>query len=246
MSNYNHDTVTPYNTEEDKKSQVTKMFDGIAGKYDFLNHFLSLGVDIIWRKIALNKLSHNNNAHILDLATGTGDLAIEACKRLKPNSVMAVDISQNMLNIGIEKSKKHNLDHIITFEKGDSEKLRFQENSFNTVMASFGVRNFENLEKGLAEMYRVLKPEGTVMILEFSTPRIFPIKQLYSFYFKYILPSIGKLISKDNKAYTYLYESSSTFPSFENFISILNKIGFKNSRYYSLSFGICCIYIGKK
>lgn len=246
MTNYNHDAVTPYNSEEDKKSQVTKMFDGIAGKYDFLNHFLSLGVDIIWRKIALNKISGYNNEHILDLATGTGDLALEACKKLKPISVMAVDISQNMIEIGKEKAKKQQFDQIITFEKGDSENLRFGDHTFNTVMASFGVRNFENLEKGLNEMYRVLKPDGTVLILEFSTPRVFPVKQLYSFYFKYILPMIGKLISKDNKAYTYLYESSSSFPAFENFISILNKIGFRESRYYSLSLGICCIYIGKK
>ncbi len=246
MSEFQHDNVTPYDSNEEKKSQVKNMFDGIAPKYDFLNHFLSLGIDIIWRKIALNKLKGLDNTSILDIATGTGDLAIEAVNRLSPKEVVGLDIAVNMLAIGEEKSKKKNLDKIIKFVPGDSENLQFENNKFNTVMAAFGVRNFQNLEKGLSEMHRVMKPGGSLMILEFSSPRVFPIKQLYNFYFKNILPIVGKIISKDNRAYTYLYESSSKFPAFEQFTSILDKIGFKDSRYYSLTFGVCCIYIAKK
>jgi demethylmenaquinone methyltransferase / 2-methoxy-6-polyprenyl-1,4-benzoquinol methylase len=246
MSNFKHDDVTPYNSTEEKKSQVKNMFDGIAPKYDFLNHALSLGIDIIWRKIALNKLKGRNNDAILDIATGTGDLAIEAVKRLHPKEVVGLDIAVNMLAFGEEKSKKIGFDKIIKFVPGDSENLAFESERFNTVMASFGVRNFQNLEKGLSEMHRVLKPGGSLMILEFSSPRIFPIKQLYTFYSKNILPFVGKMISKDDRAYTYLYESSAKFPAFEQFTSILDKIGFKESRYYPLTFGVCCIYIARK
>jgi demethylmenaquinone methyltransferase/2-methoxy-6-polyprenyl-1,4-benzoquinol methylase len=246
MHNFDHDSVTPYGSDEEKKNQVRSMFDTIAKKYDFLNHFLSFGIDIIWRKIALNKLKGLNHDRILDIATGTGDLAIEAAYKLQPKEIMAVDIAVNMLKIGEQKASQEELAHIIKFEAGDSENLRFDENCFNTVMASFGVRNFQNLEKGLSEMYRVLVPGGTLMILEFSTPRRFPIKQVYNFYFKNILPLIGRLISKDAKAYNYLYESSSKFPAFERFTAILDKIGFKESRYYALTLGVCCIYIAKK
>jgi demethylmenaquinone methyltransferase / 2-methoxy-6-polyprenyl-1,4-benzoquinol methylase len=246
MPSFNHDTITPYKTEESKKLQVEQMFDGIAPKYDFLNHVLSFGIDIIWRNIALNKLKQNKNDVMLDVATGTGDLAIAAAKKLKPSKIVAVDISTKMLEIGRQKSAKVTLDSIISFETADSENMRFDTNTFDTAMASFGVRNFENLEKGLSEMHRVIKPGGTLMVLEFSRPRMFGIKHLYNFYFKNILPSIGKLISTDQTAYKYLYESSSSFPCYEDFISILDKIGFKESRYYPLSLGICTIYIGKK
>jgi demethylmenaquinone methyltransferase / 2-methoxy-6-polyprenyl-1,4-benzoquinol methylase len=246
MPPFKHDTITPYATDAAKKSQVRDMFDGIAPRYDFLNHFLSLGTDILWRKIALHKIRKASHDVILDIATGTGDLAIAAAKKFKPSKVYAIDIATNMLKIGEQKSEVQDLQNIISFEAGDSEALRFEDQTFDTVMASFGVRNFENLEKGLTEMRRVMKAGGTLMILEFSTPRLFPIKQLYHFYFKYILPLIGKMISKDNKAYSYLYESSANFPSFEAFTSVLYKIGFKELRYYPLTFGICCIYTAKK
>ncbi len=246
MTTFKHDTITPYANDDTKKSQVKSMFDGIAHKYDFLNHFLSLGIDIIWRKIALNKIANEKHDTILDIATGTGDLAIAAAKKFKPTKIYGVDIAVNMLEIGKQKALKEGLENVIVFEAGDSESLRFETNTFDTAMASFGVRNFENLEKGLSEMHRVLKKDGTLMILEFTSPRIFPIKQLYGFYAKYLLPTIGKIVSNDTRAYTYLYESSASFPAYEQFISVLDKIGFKNSRYYPLTFGICCIYIAKK
>ncbi|MBK8699960.1 MAG: bifunctional demethylmenaquinone methyltransferase/2-methoxy-6-polyprenyl-1,4-benzoquinol methylase UbiE [Saprospiraceae bacterium] len=246
MTPFKHDTVTPYKTEETKKNQVKNMFDGIASRYDFLNHFLSLGTDILWRKIALGKIKTYRNKLILDVATGTGDLAIEAAAMFKPEHLVAVDIAEKMLEIGREKIKKSGLEGVISFQEGDSEHLSFDANHFDTVMSSFGVRNFENLELGLSEMYRVLKPGGVLMVLEFSKPRVFPIKQLYNFYFKNILPFIGKMISRDSKAYGYLYESSSSFPCFEEFTALLEKIGFHNSRYYALSFGICSIYIAEK
>ncbi len=246
MTSFKHDTITPYSNDADKKSQVRDMFDGIAPRYDFLNHFLSFGIDIIWRKIALNKIKDKKHDVILDIATGTGDLAIAAAKKFKPSKIVGLDIAANMIKIGAQKSEALGLKEVISFETGDSEALRFESNTFDIVMASFGVRNFENLEKGLNEMRRVMKTDGTLMVLEFSTPRLFPIKQLYQFYFKYILPIIGKLISKDNKAYSYLYESSANFPSFEAFTSVLYKIGFKELRYYPLTFGICCIYTAKK
>ena len=246
MTQFNHDVITPYKNDEAKKNQVRQMFDGIAPKYDFLNHFLSLGTDILWRKIALSKIKKYSNSKILDVATGTGDLAIAAAKKFNAKQITGVDIADKMLEIGRIKVQKENLQNIIQFETGDSENLQFNEGSFDTVMSSFGVRNFENLEKGLSEMYRVLKPDGIIMVLEFSRPRIFPVKQLYNFYFQNILPLIGKMVSKDSKAYSYLYESSSKFPCFEEFVMILNTIGFKNTRYYPISFGICTIYIGQK
>lgn len=246
MTNFRHDSVTPYKDSSGKKQQVRTMFDGIARSYDFLNHFLSLGTDIIWRKIALGKIAGYTHKAMLDVATGTGDLALEACKKFNPDKIIALDIAEKMLEIGRQKSLKAGKDQVITFVAGDSEDLQFENESFDTVMSSYGVRNFENLEKGLSEMYRVLKKGGVIMVLEFSRPRAFPIKQLYSFYFKKILPVLGKAISKDNSAYHYLYESSNAFPCYEEFTSILDKIGFKNTRYYALSFGICSVYIGEK
>lgn len=238
--------VVPYKEKTTgKKEQVAEMFNSISGKYDFLNHFLSLGIDILWRKKAVKLLEKDQPKTLLDIATGTGDFAIEALK-LQPEKVIGVDISEGMLEVGREKLKKKKLDHIIDLQLGDSEKLLFDNNIFDAVIVSFGVRNFENLEMGLADMYRVLKPGGKTVILEFSKPTKFPFKNIYNFYFKSILPKIGRLVSKDQAAYTYLPESVQAFPDGNGFLNVLNKVGFKNTRCKPLTFGISSIYIGEK
>lgn len=239
-------TVIPYKEkQETKKEQVATMFNNISHKYDFLNHFLSLGIDILWRKKAVRMLAPHQPKKILDIATGTADFAIEALK-LNPEEIIGIDISKGMLNVGKEKIKKKGVDNIISLELGDSENLRFEDAYFDTYTVAFGVRNFENLEKGLTEMLRVLKPNGTGVILEFSKPRKFPIKQLYNFYFNKILPGIGKLVSKDTAAYTYLPESVYAFPDGDDFIQLLNKIGYKDAKATTLLFGIATIYKASK
>ncbi|MEY4383063.1 MAG: hypothetical protein RI995_605 [Bacteroidota bacterium] len=238
--------VVPYkNNEEGKKEQVAQMFNSISHKYDFLNHLLSGGIDIIWRKKAIRLLQNKGIKTILDIATGTGDFAIEALK-INPEKIVGVDISEGMLSFGKEKIKKLGLEHIISLELGDSEKLHFPDNSFDAITVSFGVRNYEDLEKGLTDMLRVLKPEGYCLILEFSNPRNFPMKQLYAFYSKAILPLLGRLISKDPAAYTYLPESVKAFPDGEKFISILQKVGYSEAKWIPMTGGICSIYIGRK
>jgi len=204
--------VTPYKkTDTTKKEQVAEMFDNIAHKYDFLNHILSLGIDILWRKKAIRLLKPYQPKQMLDIATGTGDFALEALA-LNPDKIIGADISRDMLAVGVEKIKKKGHQDKISFQYGDSENLPFETNTFDAITVSFGVRNFEDLEKGLSDMRRVLKPKGAVAIIEFSKPQAFPIKQLYNFYFKNILPALGKLISKDARAYTYLPESVAAFP----------------------------------
>jgi demethylmenaquinone methyltransferase/2-methoxy-6-polyprenyl-1,4-benzoquinol methylase len=213
-------TVVPYKEDNaGKKQQVARMFDSISGKYDFLNHFLSLGIDIRWRKKAVKMLAEGNPKIILDVATGTGDFAIETLK-LSPTQVIGVDISPGMLEVGRQKMKDRGYDQIIDLQLADSENLPFEENKFDAVIVAFGVRNFENLERGLSEMKRVLRPGGKMIVLEFSKPRMFPFKQLYNFYFKFILPKIGRLISRDKAAYTYLPESVQAFPDGPEFVSI--------------------------
>ena len=236
--------VTPYNSKEGKKKQVTKMFDNIAGSYDFLNHTLSLGMDNIWRKIAIKELS-NKPATILDIATGTADFAISASKYTNA-TITGIDISQGMLDVGIEKITKKRLTNRIQLQLADSEKLPFQDNSYDAITAGFGVRNFEDLNKGLSEMYRTLKSGGKVAILEPSEPTNFPIKQFYNLYFHHILPFIGCIISKDKNAYTYLPDSVSAFPSGKDFLTELDKVGFKESKHIPLTFGIVSLYIAIK
>jgi demethylmenaquinone methyltransferase / 2-methoxy-6-polyprenyl-1,4-benzoquinol methylase len=239
-------TVVPYKEKEaTKKAQVAEMFDNISPKYDFLNHTLSLGIDRIWRRKAINLLKKDPPKTILDIATGTGDFAIAALK-LNPDQVIGVDISEGMLEIGRKKLKKRKLDHRIELRMGDSEGLEFDDNKFDAVIVAFGVRNFEHLEQGLADMYRVTREGGKVVILEFSRPRMFPFKQLYNFYFRWILPKIGRLISKDQSAYTYLPESVQAFPDGENFLAILRSVGFNNTSCKTLTFGISSIYTGVK
>lgn len=242
-----HDNITPYDkVDQSKKKQVTNMFDRIAPTYDFLNRFLSLGIDTIWRKNALRTLKNKDPKDILDIATGTADLAIEATRHLSPQKVVGMDISENMLNIGRKKVNKKNLDDRITLELGDSENLKYDTNSFDAVMSSFGVRNFENLKAGLSEMHRVCRSGGQCVVLEFSKPKIFPLKQLFNIYFKHILPVIGRIQSKDPKAYQYLYESTMAFPDYEKFADILKEVGFKNITWKPQTFGICTIYIAEK
>ncbi|UCS95169.1 bifunctional demethylmenaquinone methyltransferase/2-methoxy-6-polyprenyl-1,4-benzoquinol methylase UbiE [Echinicola marina] len=239
-------SVVPYKNQNDgKKAQVANMFNNISKRYDLLNHVLSLGIDIIWRKTAIKMLQKDQPKMILDIATGTGDFAIEALA-LNPDKVIGVDISEGMLAEGKKKIKNKKLDHLIELQMGDSEKLLFEDNKFDAVIVSFGVRNFENLEKGLADMYRVLKPGGKTVIVEFSKPKKFPFKQAYNFYFKYILPQIGKVISKDQSAYTYLPESVQAFPDGEDFLAVLKKVGFTQTKCKPLTFGISSIYIGEK
>ena len=236
--------VTPYNSTEGKKKQVTKMFDNIAGSYDFLNHTLSLGMDNIWRKIAIKKLT-NNPATILDIATGTGDFAISASKYTNAN-ITGIDISQGMLDVGIEKINKKKLTDRIKLQLADSENLPFDDDSYDAITAGFGVRNFENLNKGLSEMNRTLKKGGMVAILEPSEPTSFPLKQLYNLYFHHILPFIGGIISKDKNAYTYLPDSVSAFPSGKDFLVELEKAGFQKCKHIPLTLGIVSLYIAIK
>jgi demethylmenaquinone methyltransferase/2-methoxy-6-polyprenyl-1,4-benzoquinol methylase len=238
--------IKPSRQKENKKNQVSKMFDNIAPYYDFLNRFLSLGIDTIWRKKAIEELLDLDPKKILDVATGTGDVAIEMTKRLNPSQIIGLDISKEMLEIGKKKINKRDLSKIIEMEVGDSEDLRFEDNTFDAITVSFGVRNFENLEKGIAEMNRVLKKDGKLIVLEFSRPSVFPIKQAFNFYFKYILPLIGRLTSKDKRAYSYLYESVQAFPEGNNFLKVLDKTGFKSNTCKRLSLGICSIYTGIK
>jgi len=246
MSELEKSVVKPYEQQGSKKEQVTSMFDNIAPKYDLLNRVLTVGIDRIWRKKAIAKLDPKIHRTILDVATGTADVAIELHKQLAPAKIIGMDISPEMINYGNQKVAKHNLQEIITLEVGDSENLSYTSDQFDAVTAVFGVRNFENLEKGLSEMYRVTRPEGKLVILEFSRPKIFPFKQIYNIYFKHILPFIGKKTSKDPKAYTYLYESVQAFPDYERFGNILEKVGFRSVQWTSLSLGICTIYTGIK
>ncbi len=233
------------NSEGSKKEQVAQMFDSIAFRYDFLNHFLSLGIDKIWRRKAISKLEKRNISSILDIATGTGDLAIAATK-LKNVKITGIDISEKMLEIGRIKIEKLGIKHIIDLQKGDSEKIIFIDNSFDAITVAFGVRNFENLQNGLQEMFRVLRPGGIAVVLEFSKPKLFPFKQIYQFYFRYILPLFGKFVSKNSNAYTYLPESVQAFPDGNEFLEELQKAGFEKVSKQIVTFGVATIYTGEK
>jgi demethylmenaquinone methyltransferase/2-methoxy-6-polyprenyl-1,4-benzoquinol methylase len=238
--------VKPYGREDkSKKEEVAQMFDNISGKYDFLNHFLSVGIDKIWRRKAVKMLREIQPKKMLDLATGTGDFAIE-CLKLNPDEVIGVDISEGMLDVGRKKMKSRGVDKIVSMRLGDSEALPFEDGYFDAFTVGFGVRNYENLEKGLAEMLRVLRPEGKGIILEFSKPKKFPIKQYYAFHSKYIIPFFGKRISKDSKAYEYLPESVAAFPEGKDFEDILKKVGYRNVQAKRVGGGIATIYSGIK
>ena len=238
--------VVPYKEERSgKKEQVARMFNNISRRYDFLNHLLSLGIDRGWRKKAVRFLKPLNPQIILDVATGTGDFALQSLS-LNPRKVVGVDISEGMLDIGRKKIEKRKLSHKIELKTGDSENLEFPDDTFDAVTVGFGVRNFEDLARGLTEIRRVLKPGAMLVVLEFSRPRVFPMRQLYNFYFKNILPGLGRLISNDKSAYTYLPESVEAFPDGTDFESILRKVGFKETACKPLTFGISTIYTARK
>jgi len=242
-----HDHIIPFSeSEKTKKEQVAEMFDKIAGKYDFMNRFLSARTDVSWRKKAINSLRKKQPQYILDIATGTGDMAIRATRMLNPKQVVGVDISGQMLAEGRKKIEKLGLNSQIQLEKGDSENLHFSDNSFDVTMAAFGVRNFENLEKGLSEMRRVLKPGGQLCIIEFSRPRPAFINNLYQFYMSLVAPQIAKAFKQDKQAYQYLNKSAKAFPERKDFTAILDKVGFKQTSYKALTFGMCCIYSATK
>jgi demethylmenaquinone methyltransferase / 2-methoxy-6-polyprenyl-1,4-benzoquinol methylase len=242
-----HDHIIPYkDSGKTKKEQVAEMFDSIAGKYDFMNRFLSAGTDIGWRKKAIRLFKKDNPKVILDVATGTADMAIMTCKLLNPDKVIGIDISQQMLEIGVKKIEKEGFVDKIQLQQGDSETIKFAENTFDGVMAAFGVRNFENLENGLTEMLRVLKPGGQLVILEFSKPRRKAVRSLYNLYMGIVAPQVARWFRQNKDAYNYLSESSNAFPDRQDLVDILNKIGYSDTRFKSLSLGICCIYTGRK
>jgi len=238
--------VKPYQEDGSKKEQVTTMFDNIASKYDLLNGVLTLGIDKSWRKKAVAELNASDHQRILDVATGTADIAVEINKQISPKEIIGLDISPEMINFGDKKVAKKEMTSVISLEVGDSENMRFEDGYFDATTVSFGARNFGNLEKGLSEMHRVTRNGGKIVILEFSKPTMFPFKQGYNFYFKYILPNIGKMTSKDPKAYKYLYESVQAFPDYDNFADILRKVGFRSVVWTPLTLGICTIYTGIK
>lgn len=247
MAEFEHDTVVPFKDSElSKKEQVASMFDSIAYRYDFLNRFLSAGIDIRWRKKALKLLVPDHPKTILDVATGTGDFAIMADNILSPDKIIGIDISNGMLEFGRKKIEKLGLNHKITLENGDSETINYPDATFDAVTVAFGVRNFQQLEKGLSEIKRVLKPGGKLIVLEFSKPKTFGVSFVYSLYMKIVAPNMGKLFSKNKTAYAYLDESIRKFPERKNFTAVMDGLGYKNSFFKPLSLGICCIYCGEK
>lgn len=242
-----HDHITPFQqSDKTKKEQVADMFDQISGKYDKLNRFLSARTDLRWRKKAIRMLRAGSPRLVLDVATGTGEMAILACKTIGELKVFGIDISEGMLDIGRKKIEKEGLQGRVELQTGDSEAINYRENTFDAVMVAFGVRNFENLEKGLEEMLRVLKPGGRLIVLEFSRPKRKLIKGFYRTYMRVIAPGIAQWFGQNKQAYQYLNESADAFPDREQFTNILDRIGYKETGFKPLSLGICCIYSGKK
>lgn len=243
---YKQEEIKPYGKEGEKGKLVEEMFDNIAPTYDTLNHRLSWDIDKGWRKKAIRQLLPFQPKTILDIATGTGDFAILSAKELRPQRMIGIDISEGMMKIGQKKVEAEGLQHIVSFKKDDCTHLSFDDNSFDAVTAAFGIRNFQNLDQGLSEMYRVLKPNGHLSIVELTTPVSFPMKQLFKIYSHTILPVYGKLISKDTSAYSYLTNTIEAFPQGEVMLDILRKAGFKNASFKRLTFGICTMYFATK
>jgi len=247
MTKFAHDEIVPYQQSNlDKKHQVAKMFDSIAFRYDFLNRFLSIGRDVRWRKKAIAELKESQPQIVLDVATGTADVAIMTYYALHPKRITGIDISDGMLQLGRKKIEKRGLQNVIELRNGDSETISYPDNSFDAITVAFGVRNFQNLEKGLAEMLRVLKPGGKFVVLEFSRPRQKGFKGLYNFYMKVIAPKAGSLFAHNKDAYQYLNNSVQAFPEREQFIHLMKQTGYSKIYFKTLSLGICCIYCGSK
>jgi len=246
MRQYGSEKILPYNKEEGKGAQVERMFDSIAGKYDQLNHTLSLGFDKGWRKKAIRTLKPFAPKSILDIATGTGDLAIAMYRELKPDQIIGADISEGMMSIGREKVAKAGYSEHISFEWQDSLNLDYLSDTFDAVTAAFGVRNFEDIEKGISEMFRVLKPGGRLMILELTTPEYFPMKQLFALYSHTVIPLIGRLVSKEKNAYNYLPASIKVVPQGKVMTGLLERIGFREAKTRTFTFGICSLYTATK
>ena len=244
---YQQEKITPYSNKEKKGQQVEEMFDNIAPTYDTLNHRLSWNIDKLWRNRAINALREYKPQRMLDIATGTGDFALLAAKRLHPRQLIGADISEEMMRIGAQKVKRAGLDNVISFAKEDCMALSFADNSFDAVTAAFGIRNFEDLDRGLAEIHRVLKPGGHLSIVELTTPVTFPMRQLFKIYSNTVLPLYGRMISKDSSAYEYLTRTIEAFPQGEVMMDIFKKAGFaKTSSFRRLTFGICTMYLAEK
>ncbi len=247
MTEFAHDSIVPYKESAlNKKQQVATMFNDIAFRYDFLNRFLSAGIDVKWRKKAIKQLEKIQPKTILDVATGTADVAIMASGILNPEKITGIDISDGMLDLGRKKIEKLGLQNKIELLNGDCETINFKNDSFDAVTVAFGVRNFEDLEKGLTEIKRVLRPGGKLVVLEFSKPKTAVVKVLYKLYMKIICPNVGRIFSKNRNAYQYLDESIQKFPEGKNFTAILDKLGYGNTYTKPLSLGICSIYCGEK
>ncbi len=247
MAIYAHDEIVPDKQSAlAKKTQVAAMFDAIAKRYDFLNHFLSAGIDKSWRKKAINELKEINPKKILDVATGTGDVAILACKILKPEEIIGIDISDGMLALGRIKIENQNLSDTIELLHGDSETINFNSDSFDAVTIAFGVRNFEHLDKSLVEIFRILKPGGKISIIECTMPRVILLRSFYKLYMFKMIPAFGKLFASNEQAYTYLNKSVQAFPDRSDFLAIMQKAGFKQTYFKQLSLGLCCIYCASK
>ena len=243
---YKAEKINPYNDNESKTGQVRQMFDSIAPAYDFMNRCMTMGIDKLWRRKAVKIVGKSRPQHLLDVATGTGDLAIQLCKKLNPAKIVGIDLSEGMLEIGRKKVADCGLDGVITLEQGDCLNLRFGEGEFDAVTVAYGVRNFEHLEQGYAEMYRVLAPGGVLCVVELSTPTNKFIKFFYDLYTRHIIPFVGRSKSKDARAYSYLPESIAAVPQGEAMLQIMRRIGFKQCQAIAMTFGTCSIYVGVK
>ena len=243
---YKAEKINPYNDNESKTGQVRQMFDSIAPAYDFMNRCMTMGIDKLWRRKAVKIVGKMRPQHLLDVATGTGDLAIQLCKKLKPAKIVGIDLSEGMLEIGRKKVADCGLDGAVRLEQGDCLNLRFDDGEFDAVTVAYGVRNFEHLEQGYAEMYRVLAPGGMLCVVELSTPTNTLIKFFYDIYTRHIIPFVGRSKSKDARAYSYLPESIAAVPQGEAMLQIMRRIGFKQCQAIAMTFGTCSIYVGVK